>query len=99
MDKQIYNIIMKTIVNFNNENPEYKIDVSKGIQTPLYGAEDTLDSLGLVTLVVSIEQDIEDELGKTIKIVSPKAMSQTTSPFLTIDTLVKFIVTLIEESE
>lgn len=50
-----------------------------------------MDSLGLVTLLVSIEQKIEDEMGINITIADEKAMSLKNSPFRTIGTLKQFL--------
>ena len=40
-----------------------------------FGPESSLDSLGLVTLIVEIEQNIEDEFGVEITIADEQAMS------------------------
>ncbi len=59
--------------------------------TPIFGEGSSLDSLGLVTLLVSIEQKIEDEMGVNITIADEKAMSLKNSPFRTIGTLKQFL--------
>ena len=60
--------------------------------TPIFGEGSSLDSLGLVTLLVSIEQKIEDEMGVNITIADEKAMSLKNSPFRTIGTLKQFLL-------
>ena len=73
------------------------IPVEKGADAPLYGREGVLDSLELVTMVVAVEEAIEDELGVTVVLADEKAMSQRTSPFLTIGTLAAYAEKLVQE--
>lgn len=67
--------------------------------TVLLGAEGILDSMGLVSLIVAVEQDVEDEFGKEITIADAKAMSQKNSPFRTVGSLVDYIDNLLNEEE
>lgn len=73
------------------------VPVEKGADAPLYGQEGVLDSLELVTMVVAVEEAIEDEMDAYIVLADEKAMSQRTSPFLTIGTLADYAARLIEE--
>ncbi|MBU2699187.1 acyl carrier protein [Sporomusaceae bacterium BoRhaA] len=99
MEQQIYDLIIKVLADYNEQNEEQRISVEKGMDAPLYGLGGTLDSLGLVHFIVDVEQELEDQMDVTLEIVSEKAMSQTTSPFLTIGTLTKFIQKLIQERD
>jgi acyl carrier protein len=63
----------------------------------LIGRQAVLDSLGLVTLVVDLEQRLEEEYGIALVLVDEHAMSQKTSPFRTIESLTDYICLLIEE--
>jgi D-alanine--poly(phosphoribitol) ligase subunit 2 len=60
-------------------------------QTTLFGQNGLLDSLGLVSLVVNVEQAIEDEYGTSISLTDEKAMSQKNSPYRTIGSLAYYI--------
>jgi len=95
MKKKIIEIISNSIEEFN-ENSSDKIPV-KGPGTVLMGNESKLDSLGLVSLLITVEQYIEDELEKNITIADEKAMSQKHSPFRTIGTLADYIDMLLNE--
>jgi len=64
-------------------------------ETPLFGREGFLDSLGLVTLMVAVEQAIEDELGVSVSLADERALSQRTSPYRTVGTLADYASTLI----
>ena len=58
---------------------------------PLYGEKSSMDSLGLVSFLINLEQKIEDQLGITITIADEKAMSLKNSPFKTIGTLTEYL--------
>jgi len=64
-------------------------------ETPLFGREGFLDSLGLVTLVVAVEQAIEDELGVSVSLADERALSQRKSPYRTVGTLADYADSLI----
>ena len=81
-----------------NENLEYKIAVEKGEAAPLFGREGVLDSLGLVSFVMAVEQALEDEIGITLTLADEKAMSQRRSPFRTIGTLAEYAARLMREA-
>ncbi len=66
-------------------------------ETVLFGREGVLDSLGLVNLIVAIEQNIEDEFDESITLASERAMSQKKSPFKTVERLGNYIEELLEE--
>jgi acyl carrier protein len=57
----------------------------------IFGQDSPLDSLGLVALVIDIEDALLDE-GIEISLSDEKTMSQRNSPFRTVETLARFIV-------
>jgi|SRR5579862_744252 len=71
--------------------------VEKSPATVLFGEGSTLESLGLVSLIVGTEQRVADDLGVTITLVNEKAMSLRNSPFRTVDTLAEYTAELIAE--
>ncbi|MCC6437660.1 MAG: acyl carrier protein [Acidimicrobiales bacterium] len=54
---------------------------------PLYGAEGPLSSLELVSVLVALEQSIEDRFGRTVNLADDQAMSEAHSPFRTFGSL------------
>lgn len=96
--ERIYNVVIKSIQEFN-ETSNNNIGIEKGIDTALFGESGVLDSLGLVNLIVKIEEDLADEFNTTIIITSEKAMSRKTSPFLTIGTLIDYIEEILSDSK
>jgi len=97
-NQKIADLIAQIAGEFN-EQLEVKIAVNGGNDAPLYGRDGVLDSLGLVTFVVAVEQAIEDELGVTLTLADEKAMSQRNSPFRTIGALAAYIEILMREGE
>jgi acyl carrier protein len=66
-------------------------------ETRLFGANSMLDSSALVSLLVEVEQQINDMIGTEIVLVDDRAMSQKRSPFRTIGTLAEYVVMLLSE--
>lgn len=93
---QIEMTIYEVIDNVNLELPS-KMKLEKSRSTVLYGANSSLDSLGLVNLIVATEQQIFDKFSISISIADDRALSQKNSPFLSIQTLIDHIGFLIEE--
>jgi len=93
-------IIIHTIfkaVNEINKRLSKKQQLIKSISTILSGSDDKLDSMGLVNLIVAIEQNIEDEFEVSITIADERAMSQKHSPFKTVGSLADYIEMLLNE--
>ena len=86
-------------INEFQEELENKIDLSEGEQTRLFGGNAPLDSISLVSLIVSVEEAIENELGVSLILADEKAMSRRTSPFSRIVNLVDYIEELISIEE
>lgn len=65
--------------------------------TRLIGKKAVLDSLGLVNLIISVEQEINDTKGFSITIADDRAMAMEKSPFRSVGTLADYICLLIRE--
>jgi len=70
--------------------------VGKSLDVALLGADSDLDSLGLVNLVVALEQKIDDAFGVSVALVSPESMSRKESPFRNGGALVEYAAELVE---
>jgi acyl carrier protein len=70
-----------------------------GDDTRLIGRKGVLDSMGLVTLIVDVEQRLEEEHDVVIVIADERAMSQKHSPFRSIGSLADYILQLAEEAD
>ncbi|WP_322488673.1 hypothetical protein [Chloroflexus sp.] len=65
--------------------------------TLLFGKGALLDSLALVSMVVDLEQRLEEEYGLTLTLADDRAMSQRNSPFHSVGALVDYLDQLIIE--
>ncbi len=95
MQNKVIEIVSNAINEFNEININ-KIDYD-GVDTVLMGNGSKLDSLGLVSLLITIEQHITDEFEKDITIADEKAMSQKHSPFRTVGSLSNYIQEMIND--
>ena len=95
MREKIVQLLFNEIKSYNAEI-EVPVDLTQGENSALFGRDSTLDSVDLVSLIVAIEQAVEDQFGKAITLADERAMSQTRSPFRTIGSLADYIFSLLE---
>ncbi len=81
------------------EEQEINLPGDLGSETRLFGREGLFDSVGLVSLVVAVEEAIEDQFGQAVSLADERAMSQSKSPFRSIGTLAEYANVLIAESQ
>lgn len=94
MKPELVSLIVKAVREFGEQSgvaPPATMDR----ETPLFGRDGFLDSMGLVTIVVAVEQAIEDELGVSVSLADERALSQRTSPYRTVGTLADYADTLV----
>ena len=72
-------------------------DITSTPDTKLFGNDGILDSMGLVNLVVSLEERIQEEYDVAITLADESAMSLSKSPFLTVASLADYIKELLRE--
>jgi acyl carrier protein len=92
--EEILKLVLSTLETYCIEN-DISVNLSQGEELKLFGGESLLDSLGLVSLIVSIEEAIEDKFNTSIILADEKAMSRRTSPFSRVSYLVDYILELI----
>ncbi len=73
--------------------------IEKSDSTQLFGSKSKLDSMGLVSLIVTVERLIDEKYGKTVTLASEKAFSRSSSPFRTVQTLSEYISELLAEED
>jgi len=96
MRAKIISMVYEAIDSINEQNDQDEL-IEKSENTTLFGKDSKLDSLGLVNLIVAVEQNIEDEFETTITLADERAMSQKHSPFRTVGFLADYIEILLEE--
>lgn len=75
-------------------NDERGIDeqIPLELTTALFGIDSTVDSLGLVSLIVDVETALSQHTGRQISLMNDDAMSRDVMPFASVDTLADFIL-------
>jgi len=90
--------IYRAIDYINAELPPDR-QLNKTPDTRLLGSQSVLDSLHLVSLLITIEREVEDTIGVTLTLADERALSMTESPFRTIQSLASYIGVLISEAQ
>lgn len=89
---EILRLILDTVENTNPARPaDQQLAVSES--APLFGPGSPLDSIGLVTLLIDIEDAFRDR-GRPIVLSDDRAMSRKRSPFRDVASLADYIATL-----
>jgi D-alanine--poly(phosphoribitol) ligase subunit 2 len=96
--EKILQAIYDAVDEINEQLPRGKI-LAKSPETVLFGQSGQLDSLGLVSLIVAVEQHVQAEFGSDVTLADERALSQKNSPFRTIATLAAYIPSLLDEHD
>jgi acyl carrier protein len=93
--ERIQELIIET-ANELTEDEEIEISEPVGPTTTLFGPDGVLDSMGLVSLVIAVEQAIEETFEILISLADEKALSQKHSPYSSVSALASYAVAEIE---
>jgi acyl carrier protein len=63
----------------------------------LFGDGGRLDSIGLVSLILSVESAVVEEFGVALTLANERALSERNSPFRTVAALANYITQLLNE--
>jgi len=96
--EEVLGVILRALQSLNDElSLEERFEA--GPNTSLFGPNATLDSLALVSVIVDVEGDISSLLGRSISLTDDRAMSQEISPFDDVQTLLNYIMVLVNEDQ
>jgi acyl carrier protein len=90
--------IYRAVDCINAELPPDR-QLRKTPDTRLFGSQQVLDSLHLVSLLITIERELEDTFGLALTLANERALSMQESPFRTIESLANYIEILINETQ
>ena len=97
MSEKLVPLIQKCMWEIvKDQEIELPRDVSA--DTALFGRDGMFDSMGLVSLVVAVEEAIEDQYGVSINLADHRAMSQKHSPFRSLGSLAAYAGRLVKEA-
>lgn len=84
--------ILRAIDAYNAAGHEPQLDKSRGDQTPLYGPDGLLDSVGLVEFIMDVEDALRADCGLSITLADQRALSQRSSPFRSVSALADYVL-------
>ncbi len=86
--------IYRAVDWINGELPPDR-QLIKAPETRLLGSQSVLDSMRLVSLIITIEQEVEDAFGVALTLADERALSMNASPFRSVQSLADYIGILI----
>jgi acyl carrier protein len=86
--------IYRAVDWINGELPPDR-QLIKAPETRLLGSQSVLDSMHLVSLIITIEREVEDAFGVALTLADERALSMKASPFRSIQSLADYIGILI----
>ena len=89
--------IYRAVDWINGELPPDR-QLIKAPETRLLGSQSVLDSMQLVSLIVTIEREVEDAFGGALTLADERALSMKASPFRSIQSLADYIGILIRDA-
>ncbi len=88
--------IIKTAIEEVNSQLDDDAQIVFSNKINFIGKNACLDSVALVTFILTIEELIEDTLDTKVQLVTDKAFSSNNSPFYSVETLTSYIQELIK---
>ncbi|MHC1706023.1 MAG: hypothetical protein AB9842_00740 [Bacteroidales bacterium] len=96
MKDKIFEVLFAQAREMGEENGQKEL-LNPAPETKLYHSNGNLDSIGLVGFIAGTEEKIADTFGVDIILVDEKAMSQVSSPFISIQSLADYIEKLLNK--
>jgi acyl carrier protein len=97
MERAEIQAIIFEAIEMANQVREDADKIPVAAETQLYGSAGNLDSMGLVSFLVDVEESLMDR-DIQISLSDERAMSQPKSPFKNVATLTDYIETLLKEA-
>lgn len=94
MDKSVVeSLIFDAVKNLNTQIPsDQHLQLDRG--AVLLGAGGALDSLGVVNLIVAVEEKIDSKFGKFVSLANEEYLVAESSPFKTLGGLIDHVYNL-----
>ena len=98
MENKIKELVLNAVRSIGEMEDKTEL-LNPTVDLRLFGGHGLLDSIGIVMLITEIEEQLMDELDISITLADDRAMSQKTSPFRSVKTLINYITILINENK
>ena len=95
--EEVAALILAAIDDVNLQRFEGE-SISKSLDENLFAAG-RLDSLGLVNLIVGVEEKVSDAFGVELNLADAGALPEAESPFRTLGALADFVTGLLEDTD
>lgn len=93
MKEKLKQGLIELLRQFIEENEiEFPSELIIDERTRLIGTSSIFDSMELVQFIVEVESFLEDNFEIEVDLTSEKAMSRRNSPFISISTLIDFVI-------
>ncbi len=90
---QTLRLVFEAIDQVNQQLPAAK-RLAKRPDTVIVGPGGPLDSLGIVTFVIALEEKLGDALSRSVQLLDESVLSDAEGPFHTVGSLAQYLVTL-----
>ena len=91
--KIILDLIYSAIDTYNMMNPE-ELHIKKSLDSPIMGADSVLDSLGLLTFLVDLEDKIKKELNLSDNLINEELLANNSQKYKDVGSILDLILTL-----
>ncbi|MGI9293248.1 MAG: hypothetical protein ACR2PS_04630 [Pseudomonadales bacterium] len=98
MNQQVHDIIVHELTELNKEL-DYDFLQDVGPNTPLYGKDDSLDSLSLINFIMSVEKTVNGEFNVRVNLADPEAMTAEDSPYNNVGAFMAFVEAKLTDTE
>lgn len=95
--EKVLQTVMGAIDELNEQLPKEE-RLEKSVDTPLFGGGGKLDSLGLVSLITTLEQKIEKNFGMTATLLEDIALLEDENPFENVKSLSDYVASALEKN-
>lgn len=96
--EEILALVLEAVEEWNQQaDEEQRLEVAP--ETRLLGRASKLDSLGLVNLIVLVEEKIAERYDVNLTLADERAMSQERSPFRSVQSLAEYTHLLLTEKK
>lgn len=96
-NEKVTQAVMDAIDELNEQLPKEE-RLERSIDTQLFGSKGSLDSLGLISLVTTVEQIIEEKFGVTATLLEDIDILDEENPFKNVKTLADYITSIMEKN-
>lgn len=96
LSEESLGLVYAAIDEVNGQSAEGPV-IEKTPDTRLLGGKSGVDSLTFVNLIVALEEQIQNSLGKSIVLVNEETMSLSDHPFRTVGTLAGYVETMVAD--